>query len=348
MIMNLYRNIDREKVQFDFVENTSEEAAFDQEILRLGGRIFRCPHYTGCNHFLYRKWWIRFLRDYGQDYSIVHGHLGSTAAIYLKIANRFGLFTIAHSHNTNLMQTKEDFLYAAVSFPVRYIADYFFACSQMAGKSRYGKKIASGNCYALLNNAIDAKSFAYNQGERESWRDRFALGDSLVVGHIGRFNEQKNHRFLLEIFKEVQNLHGNAKLLLVGDGDLRKEIESRAEELEIRDRIIFAGVRSEIPQIVQAMDVFLFPSLYEGLPVTLVEAQAAGLPCVISDRITREIMLTDLIRFCSLEEVPCEWAKCVLQAGKQARRETTDEIISSGYDIRHTTEQLTAFYLAHQ
>lgn len=185
MIMNLYRNIDQTKVQFDFVENTDKPAAFDEEILSLGGRIFRCPHYNGKNHIQYVNWWNDFFHDHAGEYGVVHGHLGSTAAIYLKAAKKHGIFTIAHSHNARTTIDLRGLLYSAYSYPVRFIADQFFTCSRAAGISRYGKKIGgSANRCISLNNAIETAAFAFDPDVRRTVRQELDLTDQFLIGHV--------------------------------------------------------------------------------------------------------------------------------------------------------------------
>ena len=193
MIMNLYRSIDRTKVQFDFVENEGDEAAFDAEIRRLGGRIYHCPRYKGLNHFAYERWWNDFFKSHRGEYPIVHGHIGSTAAIYLSIAKKYGAFTIAHSHSAGLGST----MYRIFAYPTRYIADHFFACSRAAGVSGYGKKVGNdiSRCQ-MLNNAINAKKFVFCREARQQMRNDLHLSDNtVVIGHVGRFVEAKNHLF---------------------------------------------------------------------------------------------------------------------------------------------------------
>lgn len=176
MIMNLYRHIDRSKVQFDFVENSSEPAIFDEEIISLGGRIYRCPHYNGKNHFTYAKWWNEFFQAHSKEYPIVHGHLGSTAAIYLAIAKKYGVYTIAHSHNTNANRSLQQVAYAVYSFPTRFVADHFFACSAEAARDRFGRKISENHQLCqVLKNAIDLQQFFISASNREYIRKKYAI-----------------------------------------------------------------------------------------------------------------------------------------------------------------------------
>ena len=346
LIMNLYRNIDRSRVQFDFVENTLRKAAFDDEILALGGRIFNCPHYVGKNHLTYTKWWRDFFDAHAGEFTAVHGHIGSTAAIYLRIAKKHGLFTIAHSHNTKGVGIG-DLIYRAYSFPTRFIADQFFTCSQQAGIDRYGEKIGRDpeRCI-LLHNAIDTARFAYNPALRKQTRESLEIpDDALVIGHIGRFVPQKNHGFLVEIFAELVKQAPAARLLLVGDGDTEPQVRQQVETFGLSDRVIFAGTHKDTAPFYQAMDLFLLPSLFEGLPVVMVEAQTAGLPCVISDKVPIACALAqDLVSVVSLSEEARVWASHVLEASRGTRADHAAVISDAGFDIRQTAAWLTDYY----
>ena len=347
MIMNLYRHIDRSKVQFDFVENSSEPAVFDEEILSLGGRIFRCPHYNGKNHFTYVKWWNDFFKAHPKEYPIVHGHLGSTASIYLSVAKKYGSYAIAHSHSSGTDHSLHANLYQIMSYNTRNVADYFFACSEAAGKERFGSKVVSGDHYAVLNNAIDVNRFSYNPSVRNAVRDELGIGQiQLVVGHIGRYTKEKNHEFILKIFSELKKMDSNARLLMVGDGTLRTHIMQMAEQASLSSDVIFTGVRSDVERLVQAMDVFVLPSLYEGLPVTMVEAQAAGLPCIISDKVPPECILTEgLVDIMTLSASPEAWAEKILAKRAIPRTDRRAEVAAHGFDITTEAVKLQEFYL---
>lgn len=347
MIMNLYRHIDRSKVQFDFVENSSEPAVFDEEILSLGGRIFRCPHYNGKNHFTYVKWWNDFFKAHPKEYPIVHGHLGSTASIYLSVAKKYGSYAIAHSHSSGTDHSLHANLYQIMSYNTRNVADYFFACSEAAGKERFGSKVVSGDHYAVLNNAIDVNRFSYNPSVRNAVRDELGIGQiQLVVGHIGRYTKEKNHEFILKIFSELKKMDSNARLLMVGDGTLRTHIMQMAEQASLSSDVIFTGVRSDVERLVQAMDVFVLPSLYEGLPVTMVEAQTAGLPCIISDKVPSECILTEgLVDIMTLSASPEAWAEKILAKRAIPRTDRRAEVAAHGFDITTEAVKLQEFYL---
>lgn len=349
MIMNLYRNVDRHKIQFDFVVHTSEEGAYDSEIASLGGEIFHCPHFTPKSYFAYRAWWHSFFQSAGARYPIVHGHIGSSAAIYLSIAKHYGKITIAHSHNSNVDHTLKGFSYNIVSCPTRFIADYFLACSHAAGVSRYGKKVAGDSAhYFELHNAIETPRFDYSEELRASARK--ALGytpDEIVIGHVGRFNAVKNHAFLLDVFSAALQKNSRLRLLLAGDGILRKEMEEKAKNLGIAEKVSFLGVRPDVNELMQAMDALLFPSFYEGLPVTLVEAQTSGLPCLISDRIPAESKIIDgLVAMQSLSDSPEQWAETLLKitSSRESRCGRAAEMKARGFDVQETAKWLEDFY----
>lgn len=346
MIMNLYRHTDHSQVQFDFVENSSDPAAFDEEIIKLGGRIYRCPHYNGKNHRVYVKWWNDFFKAHPNQYQIIHGHLGSTAAIYLAIAKKFGIYTIAHSHNSGTDRGVKTLLYKVMSYNTRNVADYFFACSTPAGIDRFGNKIVRGGHYSLLNNAIETDTFVYGDSVRKGVRRQLGLADELVIGHVGRFNPQKNHPFLLDIFAALLKKESNAVLLLVGGGEGMSKMQEKVQELGIAEHVRFLGVRSDVADLMQAMDVFVLPSLYEGLPVTMVEAQAAGLPCIISDKVPPECILTEgLVDIMTLSASPEAWAEKILAKRAIPRTDRRAEIAAHGFDITTEAVKLQEFYL---
>lgn len=348
MIMNLYRHIDRSEVQFDFVVHTNDHCSFDDEIKELGGKIFRIPAYRGRNHLRYKKSWEAFFKKH-QEYKVIHGHMRSTASIYLKIAKKYGLVTIAHSHNTSSGIGLTASIKNTLQYPIRYIGDYLFACSQTAGIWLFGKKACKKENFYLLNNAIDTNKFIFNEKLRREKREEFQIQDKFVIGHIGRFHYQKNHEFLIDIFKAIHDKDSNSVLMLVGDGELRKKMENKVAALGLTDSVIFTGLRHDIPELLQAMDVILFPSLYEGLPVTIVEAQASGIKCIISDTITREVVCDEnLVRFMSLKSHVNDWADRVLEyANGYTRGNGYGQIVKGGYDIQQTSALLQNFYLTH-
>lgn len=342
MIMNLYRNIDRSRIQFDFVQHYDKAAAFDQEILQLGGKIYHCPVYKPQTHRTYVHWWNEFFLEHPSEYPIVHGHIGSTAAIYLKIAKSSGAITIAHSHSA----LQGSIAYRVYSYPTRWIADYFFGCGTEAICSRYGKQALQSGRVQVIRNGIDLGNFSYSEDSRIQIRKRYSVPlDALVVGHVGRFSEVKNHDLLIRIFRLILQNHPNAYLLLVGDGPLKSNVKAKAEKMGISDNVIFAGVQRNTGPYYSAMDLFVFPSLGEGLPVSLVEAQAASLPCLVSNTIPKESsLIPELIHWYSLNDSEEVWADGVEKCFSLKRGNRSDELMKAGYDIRQTSRELQMLY----
>lgn len=344
MIMNLYRKIDRSKVQFDFIVHTKEKCSFDDEIISLGGLIYRVPKYTGKNHFQYTKAWRQFFKQH-PEYKIIHGHVRSTAAIYIKIARKNHLTSIAHSHSTSSGSGFAAFIKNILQFRIRNVADYYFACSRIAGEWLFGKKTCSKKNFFVINNAIDIEKFTFSKETRLNKRIGFGIEDKFVIGHIGRFSYPKNHEFLIDIYRSVWEKNDKAILILVGCGELIKSIEKKVKDIGLTKNVIFTGVRSDVPELLQAMDVFLFPSLYEGLGIAAVEAQAAGLHTIVSDKIPQEVFITSLVEKEQLSSSPDKWADKVLKyANGYDRVDMSERIIANGYDISENARWLENFY----
>lgn len=342
MIMSLYRAIDRSKIQFDFVVNARDVPyAHEDEIRRLGGRIYHVPRYTIANHFGYTKAWRNLLKAH-PEWRIVHGHHTTPAFVYLRIAKAQGCLTIAHSHISGADHVLKSKLKRIMRFPLRFLADYLCACSSAAADWMFGSR---GKHALVIKNAIDTSDFSYDKVARARIRTELGLDSEFLIGHIGRFEHQKNHLALVQIFNQLRVLCPEAYLLLVGEGGLRSEIEREVKELEVERYVIFAGVRDDVPALLSAMDVFVFPSLYEGLPVTLVEVQAAGLPCLVSDTVSQDAWITDLVKNEKLTASPEIWAQRIACfASGDERKNTTQEIISAGYDIADNAKSLEQFY----
>lgn len=340
MIMNYYRHIDRSKVQFDFLVHRDFRADYDDEIESLGGQIFRIPQLI--------PWSKRYLSTLEQffrshpEYRIVHVHQDCLSAVILKVAEKCGIpVRIAHSHSSNQDKNLKYLIKLFYKRQIPTYATHLFACGKDAGDWMFG-----GAPYRIINNAIDSNAYTFDTVKRSKMRQKLAMAeDAFVIGHVGRFNAVKNHTFLLDVFTEVKRHNENAVLLLVGDGDLRAEMEQKAATLGISDHVIFTGVRSDVPDLMQAMDCFVFPSLYEGLPVTLVEAQAAGLPCIVSDGVPVECAKTDLVKHVSLSASATQWAEEILKTQHIFRRNTKEQIIQTGYDIEANAQWLQNYYL---
>ncbi len=340
MIMNYYRYIDREKIQFDFLVHRQERAAYDDEIESLGGRIYRLPRLVP-----WRKSYLSALNrffDEHQEFNVVHVHQDCLSSVILKAAMQHNVpVRIAHSHNANQDRNLKYPIKLWCRRSIPRCATHLFACGKDAGDWMFG-----GAPYQIINNAIDVTTYTYDTNKHVELRRHLGLADELVIGHVGRFNPQKNHSFLIDIFAALLKKEPNAVLLLVGGGEGMSKMQEKAQELGIAKHVRFLGVRSDVADLMQAMDVFVFPSLYEGLPVTMVEAQAAGLPCIISDKVPTECILTEgLVDIMPLSASPEAWAEKILAKRAIPRTDRRAEIAAHGFDITTEAVKLQEFYL---
>lgn len=342
VVLNLYRAVDREKIQFDFIVDNPERMELAPVVEELGARIYTLPKLSGGNLFRVRKAWDGFFAEH-PEYKVLHSHVRSYASVYLPIAKKHGVKTIIHSHNTSNGKGLQALAKALLQYPLRFQADYYFSCSQKAGRWLFGKRIAEGNRHHVLKNAVDLERYQFDPRTRQEYRDALGLQNSKTFIHIGRIHPAKNHAFLLEVFAQIVKKEPSAVLLLVGDGPLREEIENRIATLGLQNSVKMLGNRSDVPQLLQVADIFVFPSAWEGLPVAVVEAQTASIPCFISENITEEVVLSDLVVRLPVDKGPDCWTEQILQADPK-RRDVTNAIRENGYDIQTTTRNMTAFY----
>ena len=340
-VLNLYRAIDRDKIQFDFIIHTDKRQDYSEEIESLGGKIYVFPKFNGKNYFKVKKCWNEFFACH-TEYKVLHSHVRSYASIYIPIAKKHGLKTIIHSHSTNDGGGISGAIKRLMEFPLRYQADYLFACSHEAGEWLYGKKACRKSNFYFIPNAIDTDKYEFNEQVREEYRSEFALQGKFVIGHVGRFSKPKNHTFLIDVFNLVCKERNDAVLLLVGDGELKERITEKVVRLGLQDRVIFTGSRGDVANLLQAMDVFVFPSLWEGLPVPVVEAQASGLPCIISDVITTDVDVSDLIERVT-EYKPENWSEKI-NSCRIERKNVIKEIKSACFDVNDSAKNLSDFY----
>lgn len=344
MIMNIYRNIDRKKIQFDFIIDRENEVYFAEEIKKMGGKIYILPQFKGYNYFSYKKAWKNFFIEH-KEYKVIHGHVRSIASIYLKIAKKFGLFTIAHSHSTSNGSGIKSFIKNKLQKKIPQYADYLFACSLESGEWLFGKENVKKDKFFIINNSIDVDKYKYNKEIRDKYRKKMNLDKEIAIVQIGRFNKEKNYFFSIELAKELKENDFNFKMFFIGDGQLRDNIKKKINEENLEQQICILGLRNDIPMLLQAMDIFIMPSLYEGLPLALIEAQAASLPCVISETIRSGILNNNLVKSLSLDEDIYIWNKTINYISKKMRCDECDIIVKNGFDITENANWLQNFYI---
>lgn len=343
-IMNVYRNIDKSKVQFDFLLRSNQNNLYIEEVERLGGKVYILPDFP--RHILKNYKELKEFFTLHEEYKIMHVHANSLLYIKpLKVAmdNKVPV-RIIHSHNT---RSRNNLFYGALHAwnkrKINKIATHLFACSEDAGKWMFGE-----NKFKVIHNAVDLENFTYNLQDRANIRKEFGIENKYVIGHVGRFAKQKNPIFLLEIFKAIKELNSDAVLLLVGTGEMEQAIKKKASQLGVMEDIIFAGVRTDIPQIMSAMDVFLFPSLYEGLAIALIEAQASGLNCVTSEKVVpSKVNVTGLVKYIPLDQSAAEWAASVLKSSGRSPqgKDMKKTLKNAGYDIKSEVSKMESFYI---
>ncbi len=347
VLMNLDRKVDRSRYQFDFVVHSTDEGAYESEIRELGGRVFRTEKYLVKNYPSYSRWWRMFLANH-PEYQIVHCHQGSVAPVCLHEANRAGRVSIAHSHGTrNPDRSPRTLAWELNSWPTRHVAQQFLACSEEAGADRFGSKVAHSSRFHVMKNGIDVKKFEYSPVTRAEVRTRLGISEStLVVGHAGRLSPPKNHDQIITVFSSVANRRIDAVLMLVGKGEREREIRSLAKSLGIDDKVIFAGAHPNVEDYYSAMDVFLFPSHWEGLGMVAVEAQASGLPVIASKAVpTLADVGANLFERLDLSDSVDTWADVVLsRAGGKRDGRGARAAREAGYDIADVAEWLQEYY----
>lgn len=342
VVMDWLRRIDREQVAFNFaVNDDNAEHAYEQEARELGCRILRVPRFRLWNSLPYAIWWYRCLKSH-DEWQIIHAHHTSPAFVYLSAARLLGRVTVAHSHTAGQDGQFRSLVKRILRRPLSRIAQVHLACSKSGGDWMFGRSADSH----VIHNGVDLARFNYSSERRLVTRKSLGLTRNLVVGHVGSFSHVKNHQRILRIFTAVLQLEPTARLLLVGDGPLREGIEAEIASLGIADSVVLTGVREDVPDLLAAMDVFLLPSHFEGLPVVVVEAQASGLPCVVSDAVTDEVALTDLVNFVSLDEPNIGWADALMAAAKTGpRRSRVQELRAAGYDSAQVAQEMQEMYL---
>lgn len=338
-IMNIFKEINREKIEFHFIVSSNDKGSYDEEIYELGGVIHILPS-TKDGLGAYKKALYELCKK--ENFLVVHSHVHYFSGITLQAAKKAGVpIRIAHSHNTSdgcsdtfIRKVYRKFMLSLI----KKNSTKMLACSYDAAVALFEDE-ATG--VELIKNGIDLDKFNSATVDKSEFKEELNLpNDSFVIGNVARFEDQKNHLFLIDVFHEVTKLNKNAFLLLVGDGSLRIDIEEKAKSLGVYNNIRLLGVRKDIPNLMKLMDVFVFPSKYEGLGIAIVEAQAAGLRCVVSDQVPNEVNLTGNVEFLDLNKSPEYWATNVL---KQAKVKEIQDSMKS-YDIKAVTKRMYDIY----
>ena len=346
MLMNYYRHIDRDLVQFDFLANKPKPGAYEEEVRELGGRIFVSPGFNPVKLPKYRAF-MKDLFAQNPEIQIVHAHNGALAYYALREAQRNGIpHRIAHSHNSKINFDMKWPIKQYCRSHMKNATTDFWGCGELAIEFYFGKKLVESGNYTLIKNAIEEERFVYNEQVRADLRKKYHVEDKFVLGHVGRFMYQKNHTFLIDIFAEVHKRKPDTVLILIGEGELEEMIREKIATLGLADSVIFTGSIPNVNEMYQMMDVFLLPSLYEGLPVVGVEAQASGICSIFSDTVTDEIAITDMAHFVPLNASHSVWADKILSYAKgYERRNMTKEIKACGYSIHTEAEKMQKMYL---
>lgn len=346
LLIEIYRHIDRSKVQFDFYTFRLDPGHLDGEVLSLGGKIYYNPPLALTSLLRSDADLVKFLRQH-PEYKIVHAHMNAWCGLLLRSALKAGVpVRIAHSHTSLKAAGLTNLIKNIIKLPVNRFATHRFAVSRQAGIWLYGKKAVEKGLVQIWANSIDYRKFTFNPDVRREMRSQNDWENKFVLMHVGNCRFEKNHPFLLEVFAQVRDQDPSAHLVLIGGGDWHS-ILSQAGRLGVGSNVSITGSRPDVNLLLQAGDVFVFPSLYEGMPVAVIEAQAAGLPCLISDSITDEVCITPLVEQCPLAAGPEIWAQKVLERKNQAGRTDWGEyFLQSGFDVENMAQKLTSFYLA--
>lgn len=353
LIMNIYRNIDRDKVQFDFLIHNPTEGEYAEEIKKLGGNIYRMPVLRDKTRTYYWRYfeYKRALKNFFSmhpEIKVVHGHMTNTASIYMPIAMKYGNVKccIAHSHQTEATPGLSGLVTNILQRHLEQIATDYFACSEEAAKWIYSSEIIKNGKVKIIHNGADVEKYHFSETEHEKLKTQMGHSGKIVFGNVARFKRQKNHEFLLDIFAEIHKMNSNTVLALVGQGELEQNMKEKAVQLGLVDCVEFLGARNDVPSLLKEFDVFLLPSLFEGLPLVGIEAQAAGLPVLAADTVTKELNITGNVEFLSLEKPAKFWAQRVLDiVNNFSRRDMTEAVRLAGYDIKETAKWLQKFYL---
>lgn len=340
MIVNLYKAIDRSKIQFDFIIDHPDLIDLKPVVEELGAKVYVMPTFKGTNLLEVKKAWNDFFTNH-PEYKIIHSHSRSYASIYLKIAKKHGLKTIIHSHNTSNGNGIKSKIKNILQYSIRNVADYFIGCSLDAGKWLFGEDIIKSDRFFILNNAVDTDKFKYKEEIRKQYRKDLNIDNNKVYIQVGEFNEQKNHKFTIDLLSKLIKKEPNSKFLLIGTGEYFDDIKKYIDELKLNDYVLLLGRRNDVNCLLQAADIYLMPSKFEGLSVAAIEAQASGIKCMLSDCVSKDVNITNTCEFISLNID--EWVNACINADI-TRKDSTKQVIDAGFDVKTTAKWLEDFY----
>lgn len=343
MLMNHYRHMDRDLVQLDFLTHRPAAGAYDEEICGLGGRVFRAPRLYPQNCLAYRRYMRAFFAEH--EYPVVHSHIDAMSAFPLAMARSCGVTVrVAHSHSDSVDRDAKYPVKEIARKRLPSIATHYWACSEAAGAFLFGE--SNRQRIHVVKNAIDLSSFAFDSAARASARVELGVANGqTVIGHVGRFSAVKNQAFLVNVLAAAIAGGEDAVLAFVGDGELRDKVEQEAASAGLSTRIRFLGLRDDVARLMQGFDVLAFPSLHEGIPLTLVEAQASGLPVLVSDKVSAEALVLPNCSQMALSEPAAAWAAKACGMARMGRAAGCIEALSvAGYEINYSARALQETY----
>lgn len=341
MLMNYYRNIDRNQIQFDFLTHRPERSDYDDEIESLGGRLYHAPRLYPQNYPAYFAYMKKFFKEH-PEYEIMHSHIDAMSYLPLLAGKKAGVpIRIAHSHSTDIDKDIKYVLKQYYRMHITSVANTYLACGESAGQFLFGDEK-----FEVIPNAVEAEKFYFDAKKREIKRKELGIVDEFVVGHVGRISYPKNHGFLIDIFNEIYKKESDTILVLIGVGEKEKKVRKKVNDLGLEDRVRFLGNRNDVSELYQAMDAFVLPSYFEGVPVVGVEAQFADLPCFFSDKIPQEVKFNEKSQFIGLNVSAKEWAQRILEARENERSANRGDIVNSHYNIKLAHNVLRDYYLS--
>lgn len=341
MVMNCYRSIDRSRVQFDFLVHRPEKGDFEDEIVSMGGRIFRTIPIRPWSYSAYIKDLDKFFKEHAKEFVAVHAHMQENSCFALRAAEKYGIkHRVSTSHAANPhMDYKFIFRKFAMWYGQKSITDRL-ACGQAAGECLYGKDVP----FTVMHNPIDVQKFIFNDEVRTQLRNERGWSDKIVIGNVARFGYPKNHVFMVDVLQELLQINKNVVLVLVGMGPDMPMVKEKVERLGLTESVFFEGLQTNVALYLQAMDLLIHPSLYEGLPISIIEAQTSGLKCILSDTIDHATDVTGNVRFLSLSSGAKAWAEAMMKELPYQRENLHDALVDAGYDVHENSGRLLSFY----